>query len=66
MKDLSLHIMDIVQNSISAKATIIEITIEESQTANTYIVRIKDNGKGMSSGDGRKSDRPICNIPDYT
>jgi hypothetical protein len=48
MKDLSLHILDIVQNSISAKATFIEITIEENHQANTYFVRIKDNGKGMS------------------
>jgi hypothetical protein len=48
MKDLSLHILDIVQNSISAKATFIEINIEESHDANTYFVRIKDNGKGMS------------------
>lgn len=48
MKDLSLHILDIVQNSISAKATFIEITIDESHQANTYFVTIKDNGKGMS------------------
>ena len=48
MKDLSLHILDIVQNSISAKATLIEITIEEKHQDNAYFVRIKDNGKGMS------------------
>jgi hypothetical protein len=48
MKDLSLHILDIVQNSISAKATFIEITIEEKHLANTYFVRIKDNGSGMT------------------
>lgn len=47
MKDLSLHILDIVQNSISANASFIEIIIEESHQANTYVVRIKDNGKGM-------------------
>jgi hypothetical protein len=47
MKDLSLHILDIVQNSISAKATFIEISIDENHEANTYFVRIKDNGKGM-------------------
>ena len=48
MKDLSLHILDIVQNSISAKATFIEISIDENHEANTYFVRIKDNGTGMS------------------
>jgi len=48
MKDISLHILDIVQNSISANATMIEIGIEESQAENTYTVSIKDNGKGMT------------------
>jgi len=48
MKDLSLHILDIVENSISAKATFIEISIEENHQANTYWVTIKDDGKGMS------------------
>jgi hypothetical protein len=48
MKDISLHVLDIVQNSISAKATMIEISIEESQAENTYCVRIKDNGTGMT------------------
>ncbi len=48
MKDLSLHILDIVENSISARATFIEISIEENHQANTYWVTIKDNGKGMS------------------
>lgn len=47
MKDLSLHILDIVQNSISAQATFIDITIKESHSDNTYSVRIKDNGIGM-------------------
>jgi len=48
MKDLSLHVLDIVQNSLSAKATFIEISIEESRKANTYCLTIKDNGKGMT------------------
>jgi len=48
MKDLSLHILDIVQNSLSAKATFIEITIEECSKNNTYLLKIKDNGKGMT------------------
>jgi hypothetical protein len=47
MKDLSLHILDIAQNSISAKATLIEIIIEENIADNQYILQIKDNGSGM-------------------
>ncbi len=48
MKDLSLHILDIAQNSITAKAKSIVIGIEEDSAANTYIIRVEDDGCGMS------------------
>jgi len=47
MQDLSLHILDIVENSIEAGATKVEITVEEDVRHNRLIVEIKDNGKGM-------------------
>lgn len=49
MKELSLHILDIVQNSVHAGATEIEIDITESLSDNQYIIRISDNGKGMDN-----------------
>jgi DNA mismatch repair ATPase MutL len=49
MKDLSLHILDIAQNSISAGASLIEIKIVENSVKDTYELIIKDNGKGMNS-----------------
>lgn len=48
MNDLSLYILDIAQNSIAAKASIIEITIEENSLKNLLTLTIKDNGQGMS------------------
>jgi hypothetical protein len=48
MKDLSLHILDIVQNSIRAKSTLIRIEIFESPDENQLIITITDNGTGMS------------------
>ncbi len=48
MKDISLHILDIVQNSIKAKAKLIEVSIIDSQTDNIYSVTINDNGKGIA------------------
>lgn len=48
MKELSLHILDIVQNSITANATIIEIIITESIKDDFLKIRITDNGCGMS------------------
>lgn len=47
MKELSLHILDIVQNSIHAKATKIEIKILEDLKANILSITITDNGSGM-------------------
>ena len=46
MKELSLNILDIAENSVKAKATLTEILITE--TADTLILTIKDNGTGMT------------------
>lgn len=46
MKELSLNILDIVQNSISAEASLIKILLEETDV--TLRITIEDNGRGMS------------------
>ena len=48
MRDLSMHILDIVQNSIKAEAHKIEIEVEENTNTNRLCICIKDNGGGMS------------------
>lgn len=48
MKELSLHILDIVQNSVKAKATDIQITVSEKPEENLLEITIADNGCGMS------------------
>ena len=45
MKELSLNILDIVENSVKAKATLTEILLCESD--NLLTVTIRDNGCGM-------------------
>jgi hypothetical protein len=47
MKELSLNILDIVQNSLRAKADDISIEIEESVKRDLYRISIGDNGKGI-------------------
>lgn len=49
MKDLSLHILDIMQNSLAAGAKQIDVEIAENKTENIYTICISDNGKGMSA-----------------
>ncbi|MBR6529173.1 MAG: ATP-binding protein [Firmicutes bacterium] len=47
MTELSLHILDIVQNSIKAGADLIEVTVNEDMAANLLVIEINDNGCGM-------------------
>ena len=47
MEDLSLHILDIAENSISASAKRIEIRIDEDEANDLLTIEIKDDGKGM-------------------
>ena len=48
MRDLSLHLLDILTNSISAGATRISVEICVSPEEDELRIRIDDNGKGMS------------------
>ena len=47
MRELSLNVMDIVQNSISAGASRVEISICED--ADSIVIAISDNGCGMTA-----------------
>lgn len=47
MKELSLNILDIAQNSIHAEATLVTIRLTETET--TLKLEIIDDGKGMSA-----------------
>lgn len=49
MKDLALHILDILQNSVIAGATLVKLQIDEIPDQDEYRIRFIDNGKGMDS-----------------
>ncbi len=48
MPELALHILDLVQNSVSAGATRVVITICYDTAGDTLLISIEDDGKGMS------------------
>ncbi len=48
MRELSLNVLDIAQNSISAKATLVEIEVAESTADKELLIGIYDDGKGMT------------------
>ncbi|MBE5039992.1 ATP-binding protein [Ructibacterium gallinarum] len=47
MKELSLHILDIIQNSIAAGAALIQLDLTEDSNSDLLMFRITDNGCGM-------------------
>jgi len=48
MRELSLHILDLVQNSIEAGANQVTLDIvEDRHTKDTLVIRVIDNGRGM-------------------
>jgi len=59
MEDLSLHILDIAENSISASAKRIEIRIDEDRAKDLLTIEIKDDGKGMDEQNLKKALDPF-------
>lgn len=49
MEDLSLHILDIVENATNAGATLVSVSIEEDSKKDLLEITIKDNGSGMDA-----------------
>lgn len=49
MRELSLHILDIAQNSISAGATLIKILVNEDILKDKITIQVSDNGCGMNA-----------------
>lgn len=49
MRELSMHILDLAQNSIAAGATRLDIDVAADTKADTLTISIKDNGGGMDA-----------------
>ena len=47
MRELSLHIMDIVENGVAAGAKEVHISVVEDTNRNLLRISIKDNGRGI-------------------
>jgi len=47
MRELSLHILDILQNSVEAGATRVELAIDEDLAADRLTITVEDNGRGI-------------------
>ncbi len=49
MTEISLNVLDITENSVKAKASLIKITVDANTAADRLSITIDDNGCGMTS-----------------
>jgi hypothetical protein len=61
VRELSLHILDVLENSIEAGASRVVLSIEEDPVRDTLVIEVTDNGRGMS---GERAERVLD--PFYT
>ena len=48
MRELSMHILDLVQNSIEARASKVWLHVNEMISTDALVIKIGDNGRGMN------------------
>ncbi len=51
MEDLSLHVLDLAENAVSAGAGRIEIAINENEARDLLTIRVTDDGRGMTAAE---------------
>lgn len=59
MDELALNILDVANNSVSAKATLIEIAIIADRSLDRLTITIADNGVGMDAEFAKKVTDPF-------
>lgn len=59
MRDLSLNLLDIVMNSLTAKANSIKIIADETPAKHTFFLSVTDNGTGMTQEQAEKAADPF-------
>lgn len=59
MVDLSLHLMDIMQNSVVVDSTYVEVRICAEKKKNLLTISVKDDGWGMSPETLKKVSDPF-------
>ncbi len=59
MEDLSLHILDIAENSVAAGASRVLIAVEEDEDRDILSVVVEDDGRGMTEEESRRALDPF-------
>ncbi|MCU0243866.1 MAG: ATP-binding protein, partial [Acidobacteria bacterium] len=48
MEDLSLHVLDLVENAAAAGARRVSLSVTESAARDQLVIRVTDDGRGLS------------------
>jgi len=59
VRELALHILDIMENSLIADADLIKVFIKEDIKADRLIIKIADNGSGMEEKQAKEVLNPF-------
>jgi anti-sigma regulatory factor (Ser/Thr protein kinase) len=59
VRELSLHILDIVENAVEAGARTVALTIVEDLDADRLTIRVTDDGRGMDAETLRRARDPF-------
>jgi hypothetical protein len=59
LRELSLHILDIAENSLNAGATLVTIEIVEDEEADRLAISVSDNGRGMDAETAQRVTDPF-------
>jgi len=59
MRELSLHILDVLENALEAGATEVELEIDEDLRADRLAIAVRDNGRGMDAHTARRALDPF-------
>lgn len=56
MRELSLHILDALENALRAEATVVVVTVEQDTRADRLDIAVEDNGPGFTAPSERALD----------
>ena len=59
MKEISLHLLDLIENAVAAGATQVSIRVQEDPAADRLRISVEDNGRGMPPDIARTASDPF-------